>query len=86
MQEELLAQWQTEGNDRGALLVTHSLDEAILLGDRVLLMGSRPGKIVGSWSVPFERPRSPEMRATREFGELRDVIWSELREQVKKTL
>ena len=86
MQEELLAQWQTQGNDRGALLVTHSLDEAILLGDRVLLMGSRPGKIVNSWEVPFERPRSPEMRASREFGELRDGIWSELREQVRKTL
>lgn len=86
LQEELLAQWEADGHRRSAMLVTHSLDEAILLGDRVVLMSSRPGAIVGSWDVPFERPRSPEVRGTPPFAELRERIWQELRDQVSRSL
>lgn len=84
MQEELLRQWEENhsGMRRSALLVTHSLDEAILLGDRVVLMSRRPGKIRAEFTVPFERPRSPLLRATPAFAELRERIWEELREEV----
>jgi NitT/TauT family transport system ATP-binding protein len=86
MQEELLAQWEADGHRRSAMLVTHSLDEAILLGDRVVLMTSRPGVVQGCWDVPFPRPRTPEVRAAPEFGQLRDDIWTELRAQVGRAL
>lgn len=83
LQEELLDQWQREsGADRSAILVTHSLDESILLGDRVVLMSARPGVIKQVFEVPFARPRTPALRASEQFGVLRDEIWASLREEV----
>lgn len=82
MQEELLGQWQDAGVGRSAVLVTHSLDEAVLLGDRVVLLSGRPGRVRAIFDVPFERPRTPALRGTKEFAELRDEIWSLLREEV----
>ncbi|MBC9734434.1 ABC transporter ATP-binding protein [Nocardioides marmotae] len=82
LQEELLEQWQDDGNERSAMLVTHSLDEAILLGDTVVLMSATPGVVRARYDVPFERPRSPHLRGTKEFAELRDLIWNDLREEV----
>lgn len=82
LQEELLDQWQDGGTSRSALLVTHSLDEAILLGDSVVLMSATPGVVRERYEVPFPRPRNPHLRGTKEFAELRDLIWSHLREEV----
>ena len=53
-----------------ALLVTHNITEAMLLADRVIVMTPRPGRIATCMTVPFERPRVPEMAAEREFQEL----------------
>ena len=53
-----------------ALLVTHNIQEAILLADRVIVMTPRPGRIADLIDVPFERPRAQEMVAEREFQEL----------------
>jgi NitT/TauT family transport system ATP-binding protein len=53
-----------------ALLVTHNIQEAILLADRVIVMTPRPGRIADFIDVPFERPRAQEMVAEREFQEL----------------
>jgi NitT/TauT family transport system ATP-binding protein len=53
-----------------ALLVTHNIQEAILLADRVIVMTPRPGRIADVIDVPFERPRAQEMAADREFQEL----------------
>ncbi len=50
---DLVHRWRT-----AALLVTHDIDEAILVGDRILLMGERPGRIVREWRVDMPRPRS----------------------------
>jgi NitT/TauT family transport system ATP-binding protein len=55
---ELVHRWQT-----AALLVTHDIDEAILVGDRILLMGGAPGRIVREWRVPAERPRTADTAA-----------------------
>jgi NitT/TauT family transport system ATP-binding protein len=80
LQEELLTIWQE--NKRTVLFVTHSIDEAILLGDRVVVMSARPGRIIGDYRVPFPRPRTPEVRASVEFAELEDKIWTQLRHEV----
>jgi NitT/TauT family transport system ATP-binding protein len=53
-----------------ALLVTHNIQEAILLADRVIVMTPRPGRIADLIEVPFERPRAQEIVAEREFQEL----------------
>lgn len=52
---ELVHRWHT-----AALLVTHDIDEAILVADRILLMGGAPGRIVREWAVDIERPREAQ--------------------------
>jgi NitT/TauT family transport system ATP-binding protein len=84
LQEELLALWQAD--KRTVVLITHSLDEAILLGDRVVVLSARPGRIVAEFEVPFERPRTPALRATQQFGQLEQEIWRVLREEVNSSL
>ncbi|MDQ3402785.1 MAG: ABC transporter ATP-binding protein [Actinomycetota bacterium] len=54
----------------GALFVTHSASEAVYLASRVLVMSPRPGRIVGEVAVPFDYPRTAELRATPEYAAL----------------
>lgn len=83
LQEELLDIWQDTG--KTVIFVTHSIEEALLLGDRVVVMSARPGTIVDDIPVPFARPRSPsEIRSHKEFGPLFDRIWTSLREGVQR--
>ncbi|WP_052230369.1 ABC transporter ATP-binding protein [Streptomyces sp. CT34] len=80
MQEQLLELWQEER--KTVVLVTHSLDEALLLGDRVLVMSARPGRVTDEFTVPFARPRDPGIQDGPEFGRLRARIWDLLRDQL----
>jgi len=81
LQDELLTLWQ--GDRRTVVFITHSLEEAILLGDRVVVMSARPGRIIASKPVPFERPRdAEEVRASAEFGTLHRELWDLLRAEV----
>ena len=83
LQEELLRIWDESRNT--VLFITHSIDEALILGDRVLVMTARPGTLKADIPVPFERPRQAyELRATPAFGELSFAVWSQLRDEVMR--
>jgi NitT/TauT family transport system ATP-binding protein len=84
LQDELLALWQADR--RTVLFVTHSLEEAILLGDRVVVMSARPGTLVADFPVPFERPRTGDLRGDARFAALQQEIWEVLRTEVDRTL
>jgi NitT/TauT family transport system ATP-binding protein len=84
LQDQLLELWQADR--RTVLFITHSLEEAILLGDRVVVMSARPGRIIASKDVPFERPRSAEIRNTPEFAALVGELWDLLRAEVEAHL
>jgi len=65
---ELLRLWQTKR--KTVLMVTHSIAEAILLSDRVIVLTKRPGRIALDLKVDLPRPRDEELRYTNEFGSL----------------
>lgn len=74
--EELMVELQQLwlGNARTALFVTHSIAEAAFLSDRVVVMSPRPGRIVASIEVPFDRPRPLSLLETAEFAALTGQI------------
>nr|WP_206439974.1 ABC transporter ATP-binding protein [Streptomyces scabichelini] len=77
LQDELLEITQTTRTT--TLFITHSLEEAIVLGDRVLVMSARPGRIIAERRPPFPRPRSGEVRSAPEFTALKSELWQLLR-------
>ena len=81
MQEELVKLWEAER--KTVVMVTHGIEEAILLGDRVVVMSARPGRIKEDIQVDFPRPRTMELERTPEFGEMRYRIWELLRDDVR---
>jgi NitT/TauT family transport system ATP-binding protein len=80
MQAELLRIWQEAR--KTVLFVTHQIEEAIYLSDRVLVMTKRPGHAKTTFAVPLPRPRDYEMRVTPEFNDLRLEIWHALRDEI----
>ncbi|MHB8190566.1 MAG: ABC transporter ATP-binding protein [Ferrimicrobium sp.] len=80
LNDELLALFQAKRF--AALFVTHSIYEAVYLATRVVVMSSRPGRIVAEHTVPFPYPRSPEVRFSAEFAEVASQISADLREAI----
>jgi ABC-type nitrate/sulfonate/bicarbonate transport system ATPase subunit len=70
--------WEADEARRSALLVTHDVDEALTLADRVLVMSSRPGTIVAEERVAFPRPRRAALLADPAWGEVRARLLSAL--------
>ncbi|WP_425264048.1 ABC transporter ATP-binding protein [Streptomyces silaceus] len=80
LQDELLALTQTTRTT--TLFITHSLEEAIVLGDRVLVMSARPGRVIAERRPPFPRPRTGDVRDAPEFTALKSELWDLLRGEV----
>jgi NitT/TauT family transport system ATP-binding protein len=83
MQEELLTIWDAER--KTVVYITHSIEEAVILGDRVVIMTARPGTIKTIYPVHLPRPRSLAVRTTPEFQALTQTIWADLVEEVNKS-
>lgn len=82
MQEELLRLWSDSG--KTVMFVTHDLDEAVTLADRVVVLTRGPGRIRTSIDVDLPRPRwDYDVRAERNFTEVRHEIWQMLREDLE---
>ncbi len=83
MQEELLRIW--EANQKTILFVTHSVEEAVVLSDRVVVMTARPGTVKRSVEIPFKRPRVVEdLMHDVAAMELRTDLWRLVKEEVLK--
>ncbi len=77
-QDDLLRLWSEER--KTVVLVTHSMEEAIYLSDRVVVLSPRPGRVHQTLDVPLPRPREvSDVRATAEFARLVDGLWKVLR-------
>jgi NitT/TauT family transport system ATP-binding protein len=82
MQEEILRIWGE--TNKTFVLITHNIDEAIFLGDRVLVMTHRPGRIKEILKIELPRPRDPSLRSTdRRFLEYREHLANSLRKEVQ---
>jgi NitT/TauT family transport system ATP-binding protein len=68
LNDELLRLFVLQGF--ASLFITHSIAEAVFLSTRVLVMSSRPGRIVGDFKIPFDYPRNPDLRYEPAFAEL----------------
>lgn len=82
MHEQLLRLWQ--GSGRTVLFITHDLDEAVVLSDRVVVMSSRPGRIKHEEKINLPRPRDPmTVRHDPEFVRIVDKLWNELKDDIR---
>jgi NitT/TauT family transport system ATP-binding protein len=81
MQSELLRIWN-EAN-KTVLFITHQIDEAIYLSDRVVVMSARPGRILADIAIDLERPRKLEIKRSPEFIAYADEIWGMISTQLR---
>lgn len=76
MQQLLLRLWETKGQT--IVFITHDVEEALLISDRICIMSKRPGRIIEEIDVPFERPRPISLTGSVDFSELKSHILSRL--------
>jgi len=84
MGEELLRLWRATGAT--VMLITHALDEAALLSDRVAVMSARPGRLIDVIATGWPRERDSTLVAQPEFGAFTARLWAMLREESRKAL
>jgi len=86
LQEELLRIWDRPSGDRKTVaFVTHSIDEAVFLADRVAVMTARPGRIFEVLEIPLPRPRNDNSRERPLFHQLVQHLWHQLRAQAERS-
>ena len=82
MQSEFLRIW--DDGDKTALFVTHQIDEAVYLADRVVVFSAHPGRIVCEEKIPFDRPRTLDLKQDPEFIALERRLWRVVRDQLSE--
>jgi NitT/TauT family transport system ATP-binding protein len=83
LQDELMRIW--EQTRKTVVYITHSIEEALLLGDRTVVMTAQPGRIKQIIDVPFARPRDVvALPALPEFGRMKLAIWQVLEDEVMR--
>ena len=80
LQGDLLDIW--ERSRKTAVFVTHAMDEAVFLSDRVVLMGTHPGRVQEIIDIDLPRPRTDATRADPRFVELSSYVWEVLRTMI----
>jgi NitT/TauT family transport system ATP-binding protein len=82
MQAELLKIWTKA--KKTVLFITHQINEAIYLADRVVVMSARPGRVKDVFKVPFGRPRNLSLKRDARFLELEDSVWKLIEEESER--
>jgi NitT/TauT family transport system ATP-binding protein len=82
MQESLLNVWQECATT--VLFVTHDIDEAVFLADRVVIMSASPGSIIADIAVPLARPRGPQVTTQPDFIAIKKACLSHIRAESLK--
>jgi len=81
MQEELLQIWLKAR--KTVLFITHQIDEAIFLSDRVVVFTARPGRVKDTVAIPLERPRALRIKREPRFHEIEDYVWNLIQEEAR---
>ena len=84
MQAWLLQTW--DASRKTVLFVTHQIDEAIYLSDRVVVFTARPGRIKAEVEIDLPRPRTLDMKRSAEFSQIADRIWQLIKEEVQESM
>jgi len=84
MQQELLRIWREA--KKTVLFITHQINEAIYLADRVIIFSARPGKVKDVMRVDLTRPRLLSVKREAKFLEYEDKLWKLIEDEVKKTM
>jgi len=84
LQEELIRIWETER--KTVVYITHSIEESVLMGDRIVLMTAHPGTNKVTFEVDIPRPRNLKTTSTARFAELSYAIWEALEDEVKQAM
>ena len=82
MQAELLKIWTRA--KKTVVFITHQINEAIYLADRVVVMSARPGRVKDIFDVPFERPRTLSLKRDPHFLKLEDSVWKLIEEESER--
>ena len=82
MQAELLKIWAKAR--KTVLFITHQINEAVYLADRVAVMSSRPGRVKDVFAVPFSRPRTLSLKRDPQFLQIEDAIWQLIEEESER--
>jgi NitT/TauT family transport system ATP-binding protein len=82
MQAELLKIWSQAR--KTVVFITHQINEAVYLADRVAVMSARPGRLKGAFKIPFGRPRTLSLKRDPQFLEIEDSIWQLIEEESQR--
>ena len=84
LQAELMRIW--EEHRKTVVYITHSIDEAVLLADRVVIMTAHPGTLKTEFTVDLPRPRDITTTSTPEFAAMTGLVWQALEDEVRKSM